>query len=98
MIEHTIQLDLFNDSKESKKAGRPPQIAKEIVFAVKDDLNRGLSNKSIIKKHDIKERTFFRIKKGDYFYHSMMQKLWYGNNFAWLDDDEIKEGDRKSVV
>ncbi|MGQ4002592.1 hypothetical protein QIW31_06075 [Francisellaceae bacterium CB299] len=66
MIEHTIQLDLFNDSKESKKAGRPPQIAKEIVFAVKDDLNRGLSNKSIIKKHDIKERTFFRIKKGDY--------------------------------
>jgi hypothetical protein len=66
MIEHTIQLDLFNDSKESKKAGRPPQIAKEIVFAVKNDLNRGLSNKSIIKKHDIKERTFFRIKKGDY--------------------------------
>ena len=66
MIEYTIQLDLFNDSKESKKAGRPPQIAKEIVFAVKDDLNRGLSNKSIIKKHDIKERTFFRIKKGDY--------------------------------
>ena len=66
MIEHTIQLDLFNDSKESKKAGRPPQIAKEIVFAVKDDLKRGLSNKSIIKKHDIKERTFFRIKKGDY--------------------------------
>lgn len=34
-----------------------------------------------------------RIKKGDYFYHSMMQKLWYGNNFAWLDDDEIREGD-----
>jgi len=66
MIEYTIQLDLFNDSKESKKAGRPPQIAKEIVFAVKNDLNRGLSNKSIIKKHDIKERTFFRIKKGDY--------------------------------
>ena len=66
MIEHTIQLDLFNDSKESKKAGRPPQIAKEIVFAVKDELKRGLSNKLIIKKHDIKERTFFRIKKGDY--------------------------------
>jgi len=34
-----------------------------------------------------------RIKKGDYFYHSMMQKLWYSDNFAWLDDDEIKEGD-----
>ena len=34
-----------------------------------------------------------RIKKGDYFYHSMMQKLWYGGRFAWLDDDEIREGD-----
>jgi len=34
-----------------------------------------------------------RIKNGDYFYHSMMQKLWYKNNFAWLDDDDIKEGD-----
>ena len=66
MIEYTIQLDLFNYNKESKKVGRPPQIAKEIVFAVKDDLNRGLSHKSIIEKHDIKERTFFRIKKGDY--------------------------------
>ena len=66
MIECAIQLDLFDYNKEPKKAGRPPQIAKEIVFAVKDDLNRGLSNKSIIKKHDIKERTFFRIKKGDY--------------------------------
>ena len=34
-----------------------------------------------------------RLKRGDYFYHSMMQKLWYVDNFAWLDDDEIKEGD-----
>jgi hypothetical protein len=34
-----------------------------------------------------------RIKKGDYFYHSMMHRLWYGDRFAWLDDDEIKEGD-----
>ena len=34
-----------------------------------------------------------RLKKGDYFYHSMMHKLWYVDNFAWLDDDEIKEGD-----
>ena len=34
-----------------------------------------------------------RIKKGDYFYHSMMQKLWYETNFAWLDDDEVREGD-----
>ena len=34
-----------------------------------------------------------RIKKGDYFYHSMMHRLWYGENFAWLDDDAIREGD-----
>lgn len=34
-----------------------------------------------------------RIKKGDYFYHSMAHRLWYGDRFAWLDDDEIKEGD-----
>jgi hypothetical protein len=34
-----------------------------------------------------------RIKKGDYFYHSMMHRLWYNERFAWLDDDEIREGD-----
>ncbi len=38
-----------------------------------------------------------RIKKGDYFYHSMMQKLWYGSRFAWLDEDEIREGDVLAV-
>ena len=38
-----------------------------------------------------------RIKKGDYFYHSMMQKLWYGDRFAWLDEDEIREGDVVAV-
>lgn len=34
-----------------------------------------------------------RIKKGDYFYHSMMHRLWYSDRFAWLDDDDIREGD-----
>jgi len=38
-----------------------------------------------------------RIKKGDYFYHSMMQKLWYSDRFAWLDEDEIREGDVVAV-
>ena len=38
-----------------------------------------------------------RIKKGDYFYHSMMQKLWYGDRFAWLDEDKIREGDVVAV-
>jgi len=34
-----------------------------------------------------------RIKKGDYFYHSMMHKLWYADRFSWLDEDRIREGD-----
>ena len=60
------QLDLFNYTSKSKKTGRPTKIDKEKVFSVKDDLNSGLSNKAIIVKHNIKERTFFRIKKGHY--------------------------------
>ena len=48
MIDYTIQLDLFDYTQQPKKIGRPPKIDKEIVFAVKDDLNKGLSNKSII--------------------------------------------------
>ena len=27
----------------------------------------------------------------------MMQKLWYGDRFAWLDEDEIREGDVVAV-
>lgn len=34
-----------------------------------------------------------RLRKGEYFYSQMMAKLWYSNNFTWLDDDEIREGD-----
>ena len=34
-----------------------------------------------------------RIARGEYFYHQMMKSLWYSNNFAWLDDEPIKEGD-----
>ena len=36
-----------------------------------------------------------RLAKGEYFYHQMMRGLWYSSpqSFAWLDDDEIREGD-----
>ena len=36
-----------------------------------------------------------RLAKGEYFYHQMMRGLWYAESqsFAWLDEDEIREGD-----
>ena len=34
-----------------------------------------------------------RIAKGEYFYNQMVKSLWYSDNFAWLDDEPIKEGD-----
>ena len=66
MNKNIVQLDLFDYVSKTKKIGRPAKIDKEKIFAVKDDLNKGLSNKSIMKKNNIKERTFFRIKKGEY--------------------------------
>ena len=33
-----------------------------------------------------------RLAKGEYFYHQMMHGLWY-ENFAWLDEDDIREND-----
>ncbi|MGQ4004736.1 hypothetical protein QIW49_07770 [Francisellaceae bacterium CB300] len=66
MNKNIVQLDLFDFVSKSKKIGRPVKIDKEKIFTVKDDLNKGLSNKLIMKKNNIKERTFFRIKKGDY--------------------------------
>ena len=33
-----------------------------------------------------------RLAKGEYFYHQMMHGLWY-DNFAWLDEDDIKGND-----
>jgi hypothetical protein len=34
-----------------------------------------------------------RIARGEYFYHQMMKSLWYNNNFAWLDEDQMRSGD-----
>jgi hypothetical protein len=40
-----------------------------------------------------RENHRLRIARGEYFYHQMMKSLWYGNNFAWLDEDQIRPGD-----
>lgn len=34
-----------------------------------------------------------RLYKSEYFYHQMMKSLWYQDNFAWLDEDDICRGD-----
>ena len=41
-----------------------------------------------------------RLKKGEYFYHQMMQRMWYNHadghylgSFCWLDEDEIRPAD-----
>lgn len=68
------QLDIFGATpvEPKRKIGRPPKILKEVVFAVIDDINKQssnnkkLTNKVIIQKHNISERTFFRIKNGHY--------------------------------
>jgi hypothetical protein len=64
------QLTLFNnlEEKQKKRVGRPTSITADQVFKIKDDINNGIKNKVIISKHNITERSFFRIKKGDYDY------------------------------
>ena len=73
-----IQLDLFSRQeyiKPKKNPGRPSEISKEKVFAIMNDINskssvRKLTNKKIIEKHGISERSFYRIKSGDKKYLS----------------------------
>ena len=40
-----------------------------------------------------KESKRLRLAKGEYFYHQMMKSLWFNNRFAWLDEDDVREGD-----
>lgn len=40
-----------------------------------------------------RENKRLRLAKGEYFYSQMMKALYYQDNFAWLDDDEIQEND-----
>ena len=71
------QLFLFDDlTKQTKdilsKQGRPNTITPKIVFDVVESLKSQKSNKQIIASFKISERTFFRIKKGDY--HHLLKK------------------------
>ena len=34
-----------------------------------------------------------RLAKGEYFFHQMTKNMYYQNNFAWLDEGELKSGD-----
>lgn len=41
-----------------------------------------------------KDSKRLRLAKGEYFFHQMMKALWYPTaKFAWLDEDDLKEGD-----
>ena len=65
------QLFLFGDEVKQqkptqKKQGRRHTLTPKKVFLVVEALKTQKSNSSIIKKYNLSERTFFRIKKGDY--------------------------------
>tara|TARA_A100001201_G_C4093027_1_gene202784 strand:+ start:977 stop:1933 length:957 start_codon:yes stop_codon:yes gene_type:complete len=34
-----------------------------------------------------------RLFKGEYFFHQMMSRLYFKDNFAWLDEEDIDEND-----
>jgi len=40
-----------------------------------------------------REHRRLRLARGEYFYHQMMHRLFYSDRFAWLDEEEIREGD-----
>jgi hypothetical protein len=65
------QLFLFDDlpiqqKTTSSKQGRPHTITPKNVFNILESIKSKKSNKKIIEQFKISERTFFRIKKGEY--------------------------------
>jgi hypothetical protein len=69
--DYMKQLSFFEEIEKQakptrKKQGRPNAITPEIVFCVLEELKSKKTNKYIIEKYNLSERTFFRIKKGDY--------------------------------
>jgi len=65
------QLFLFDDTVNQSKAtqskqGRPNTITPKTVFDVLESIKSKKDNKQIIQQFKISERTFFRIKKGEY--------------------------------
>jgi len=64
------QLDIFayieEAPKPKRRVGRPNKITPTLVLSVVDNIKKKHKNITIIKNHGITERTFFRIKKGEY--------------------------------
>jgi hypothetical protein len=65
------QLFLFDEPIKQQKApqkkqGRPHTLTPKKVFDVLESIKGKKSNSSIIRKYNLSERTFFRIKKGEY--------------------------------
>ncbi|MGQ4004782.1 hypothetical protein QIW57_08495 [Francisellaceae bacterium CB52] len=65
------QLFLFDDTVNQSKAtqskqSRPNTITPKTVFDVLESIKSKKANKQIIQQFKISERTFFRIKKGEY--------------------------------
>ncbi|MBK2026189.1 hypothetical protein AB9G23_09585 [Francisella philomiragia] len=70
------QLNLFENIEYvkpiSKSVGRPPKVSPDLVLKVVTDINKNKSNQQIINNHDVSQRTFYRIKKGEY--NHLLQK------------------------
>ena len=65
------QLDIFTlqeiDLKVKLPPGRPLLLTSSLVLLIIEDIkNKKMSNIEIMQKHNVKQRTFYRIKKGDY--------------------------------
>ena len=65
------QLFFFDEPVKQQKTpvnklGRPHTLAPKKVFRVLESIKKQISNKEIIKTFNLSERSFFRIKKGDY--------------------------------
>ena len=79
------QLNFLGDieiEKLNRKVGCPSSISADTVFNVKDDINKGLKNKTIINKYTITERIFFMIKKGNYDYLFKKALIEQVNDFS----------------
>jgi len=62
------QLDLFNfEVAKSKSVGRPNVISTKQALSIITEIRKSkFTNVEIMKKHNLKPRTFYRLKKGNY--------------------------------
>jgi len=65
------QLDIFTLQESELKIklppGRPTLLTSDLVLLIIEDIKKKkMSNIAIMQKHNVKQRTFYRIRKGDY--------------------------------